>query len=79
MVQAVEISAAHIAAKVIPEAKGSSPMITLGKAIVASIFGEVTLAIIPTKPHKTLFNAISAAPQIKPFRAEAESLAPQAI
>ncbi len=73
------MSAAHIAASVMPEAKGSSPITTLGKAIVALIPGKETLATMPISAQRKPIGKISKAPHIKPFLAEAASFAPQAI
>ena len=56
------MSAAHIAAKVIPEATGSNPITTLGKAMVALIPGKETFAITPNNAQRKPIGKIRSAP-----------------
>ena len=82
IVQAVETSAAHSAAKVAPEAMGLRLITTLGMAMAAfstGISGNITFATKPSTAHKKPTGKIKRPPKRKPLRADFTLLAPQAI
>ena len=77
--QAVETSAAHRAASVMPDNTGFNDMMTSGKAEAAATLGKLALAITPIRAQTKPIGSIIRPPMMNPRCAVSTFLAPSEI